>query len=70
MEEKVVIVTGASSGIGAALSELYVKRGYRVATGARTVRKAKASWPESLTRKRAARYLLKQTSAKKWIAKI
>ncbi len=39
MEEKVVVVTGASSGIGAALSELYVKRGYHVVMAARNEEK-------------------------------
>lgn len=39
MKDKVVIVTGASSGIGAALSELYVKRGYHVVMAARNLEK-------------------------------
>lgn len=39
MEEKVVVVTGASSGIGAALSELYAKRGYHVVMAARNEEK-------------------------------
>lgn len=42
MEEKVVVVTGASSGIGAALSELYVKRGYHVVMAARNMEKLEA----------------------------
>ena len=46
MTKKVVIVTGASSGIGAALSELYVKRGYHVVMAARNLEKL-----ESLTEK-------------------
>lgn len=39
MKEKVVVVTGASSGIGAALSELYAKRGYHVVMAARNEEK-------------------------------
>jgi len=39
MEEKVVVVTGASSGIGAALSELYARRGYHVVIAARNEEK-------------------------------
>lgn len=39
MESKVVIITGASSGIGRALSELYVSRGYRVVMAARNEEK-------------------------------
>lgn len=46
MKDKVVIVTGASSGIGAALSELYVKRGYHVVMAARNLEKL-----ENLTEK-------------------
>jgi len=46
MTKKVVIVTGASSGIGAALSELYVKRGYHVVMAARNLEKL-----ENLTEK-------------------
>lgn len=46
MKDKVVIVTGASSGIGAALSELYVKRGYHVVMAARNLEKL-----ETLTEK-------------------
>ncbi len=42
MNDKVVIVTGASSGIGAALSELYVKRGYHVVMAARNLEKLEA----------------------------
>lgn len=36
-ENKTVIITGASSGIGLALSEAYVRRGYNVVGNARTV---------------------------------
>ncbi len=42
MKVKVVIVTGASSGIGAALSEMYVKRGYHVVMAARNLEKLQA----------------------------
>ena len=39
MTKKVVIVTGASSGIGAALSGLYAKRGYHIVMAARNMEK-------------------------------
>lgn len=39
MDNKVVIVTGASSGIGKALSELYASRGYNVVMAARNEEK-------------------------------
>ena len=41
-EGKVVIITGASSGIGLASSKLYASRGYRVVMAARSVDKLAA----------------------------
>lgn len=41
MEKKVIIITGSSSGIGKALSNLYVSRGYHVVMAARNEEKLK-----------------------------
>jgi NAD(P)-dependent dehydrogenase (short-subunit alcohol dehydrogenase family) len=40
---KTVIVTGASSGIGFAVAEAYLKRGYNVVGNARTIERLKAA---------------------------
>ena len=41
-QQKVVIITGASQGIGAGLVEAFLLRGYRVVANSRNISKAKA----------------------------
>lgn len=63
MEEKVVVVTGASSGIGAALSELYAKRGYHVVMAARNMEKLQ-QLSEKLSSEKGSTFLVKTDVSK------
>jgi NAD(P)-dependent dehydrogenase (short-subunit alcohol dehydrogenase family) len=46
-EQKVVLITGASQGIGAGLVQGFLDRGYRVVANSRTIKPS--GWPDVLT---------------------